>query len=69
MRRTFVVGAALLIGAAAICQAEEEAKPDGVASTAHARQAFEQRCANCHVPPDLRFATDRAWLDQVRRTA
>lgn len=33
-----------------------------------AEQRFE-RCAGCHQPPDLRFATDRAWLDQVRRTA
>jgi hypothetical protein len=30
---------------------------------------FKSRCMNCHQPPDLSFATDRAWLDQVNRTA
>ena len=27
-----------------------------------------QNCVTCHQPPDLRFATDQAWLDQVNRT-
>jgi hypothetical protein len=27
-----------------------------------------QSCVACHQPPDLRFATDQAWLDQVHRT-
>jgi hypothetical protein len=26
-------------------------------------------CVRCHQPPDLAFATDRAWLNQVRETA
>ena len=30
---------------------------------------FTSRCANCHAVPDPAIATDRAWLDQVRRTA
>ena len=33
------------------------------------RQLFQNRCANCHQPPDLRFATDRAWLRQVEDQA
>jgi mono/diheme cytochrome c family protein len=30
---------------------------------------FQQRCANCHAVPDPALRTDRAWLDQVNRTA
>ncbi len=29
---------------------------------------FQKTCVSCHVPPDLRFATDRAWLGQIRET-
>ena len=29
---------------------------------------FQKSCMTCHVPPDLRFATDRAWLGQIRET-
>ncbi|MFT4550151.1 MAG: hypothetical protein ACI8XO_004858 [Verrucomicrobiales bacterium] len=29
---------------------------------------FQQTCSSCHVPPDLRFATDRAWLGQILET-
>jgi mono/diheme cytochrome c family protein len=34
-----------------------------------AGKLFQQACAGCHTAPDARFATDRAWLDQVNRTA
>lgn len=30
---------------------------------------FRRSCMHCHLAPDLRFATDRAWLDQIHRTA
>lgn len=30
---------------------------------------FRKTCMHCHQSPDVRFATDRVWLDQVRRTA
>ena len=30
---------------------------------------FENRCASCHTVPDVRFETDKAWLDQVLETA
>ena len=30
---------------------------------------FRKTCMHCHQSPDIRFATDRVWLDQVRRTA
>ena len=26
-------------------------------------------CANCHQPPDTRFAVDRAWITQLSDTA
>ncbi|MCI0376176.1 MAG: hypothetical protein L0215_01085 [Gemmataceae bacterium] len=26
-------------------------------------------CQHCHQPPDLNLAIDRAWLDQIKRTA
>jgi len=31
--------------------------------------AFRKTCQHCHSVPDLRFETDRMWLDQVQRTA
>lgn len=34
-----------------------------------AGKIFENRCARCHVIPDPEHRTDRAWLDQVNRTA
>ena len=34
-----------------------------------AGEIFAQRCSTCHVAPDLAFATDRAWVDQVQETA
>ena len=30
---------------------------------------FRTNCAACHAVPDPAIATDRAWLDQVRRTS
>lgn len=32
-------------------------------------ERYRKTCAHCHQSPDLRFATDLAWLDQIRRTA
>lgn len=29
---------------------------------------FAERCSTCHTVPDPALRTDRAWLDQVRRT-
>jgi hypothetical protein len=30
---------------------------------------FRDRCVTCHSIPDTSIATDRAWLDQIHRTA
>ena len=32
-------------------------------------ELFRSRCLACHVPPDPRFAVERAWLEQVLDTA
>lgn len=32
-------------------------------------ELFGLRCIGCHVPPDPRFAVERAWLEQVHDTA
>jgi hypothetical protein len=29
---------------------------------------YQKNCMGCHQPPDLRFATDKAWLGQIRET-
>jgi len=34
-----------------------------------AGQTFRTRCLSCHQPPDTSLAMDRAWLDQIQRTA
>ena len=40
-----------------------------VAAGETAREQFQANCLTCHQPPDVRFATDRAWLEQITRTA
>lgn len=37
-------------------------------SEAEAGRSFKTGCLHCHQPPDLTFASDRAWLDQLLRT-
>jgi len=34
-----------------------------------ASELFSSACIACHVPPDPKFATDLAWLNQVTDTA
>ena len=36
---------------------------------AAAAATFRKTCLHCHQGPDLRFSTDRAWFDQLHRTA
>jgi hypothetical protein len=38
-------------------------------SPAEVGQSFRTRCLSCHQPPDVNLALDRAWLDQIHRTA
>ena len=44
------------------------AKPDSD-RLAEAGRLFEKNCISCHRPPDMGDVTDRAWLDQINRTA
>ena len=30
---------------------------------------YQKNCMSCHQPPDRRFASDRAWIGQIRETA
>lgn len=41
----------------------------GSASGQETGPKFQASCMRCHQPPDLSFATDRAWLDQIHRTS
>jgi len=34
-----------------------------------AAQLFSSSCASCHVYPDVRLPTDRAWLGQIMETS
>ena len=43
---------------------EEENKKQIREAGAH----YQKTCMGCHVPPDLRFSTDRAWLGQILET-
>jgi hypothetical protein len=63
--KQFIVSALALTSVAACAGA-------GHAGAGHADEPAAQlfrRCTSCHQPPDAEFATDRAWLDQIRRTA
>ena len=45
--------------------------PSGLAGDGDAAVAamFQARCASCHTVPDATLRGDRAWLDQIDRTA
>lgn len=34
-----------------------------------AGELYAEKCASCHVAADPAFATDRAWIAQLRETA
>ena len=56
MKRAFVITAVFALAAAGNASAQELA-------------GQFRACIRCHQPPDLNFATDRAWLDQINRTS
>ena len=57
-----------LIAAVSLCGASI-ATAQSDALVVEIGENFRRNCTHCHQPPDLQFATDRAWLDQVHRTA
>lgn len=46
-----------------------DAPPSRAGAPESSARLFSERCASCHTVPDPKIATDRAWLDQVNRTA
>jgi len=64
MLRTIAVLPAALLGAIALVP-PSASKGEG----SSAGEVFQARCASCHAVPDPALRTDRAWLDQIKRTA
>ncbi len=64
LKRSPVWAVALLFPLALGALAQEHESAD-----AEAARLFERSCASCHVVPDARFATDKAWLGQLPKTA
>ena len=58
-----------LVAAAVVLCGASSATAQSDALVAEIGAKFLRNCTHCHQPPDLQFATDRAWLDQVHRTA
>ena len=63
MFRISLIATAVALGGANSATAQSDALVAKVGAK------FRRNCTHCHQPPDLRFATDKAWLDQVHRTA
>ena len=63
MRPTVFVTVIITLAGGGSVSAQEDKE-----AVAGAGQTYRTRCVSCHQPPDLSFATDRAWLDQVNRT-
>lgn len=61
--RSCLLPAVLLLAPAALAEEGPELTP------AEAARAFQRTCSPCHTVPDRSSAFDRAWLDQVNRTA
>ena len=68
-----VCGAALAIAffLPSVFATAADDKDDGpkAADIAAAGELFKSSCAMCHLPPDPKHPTDRAWLNQVKDTA
>ncbi len=63
MRTVWQIAGVLGLLSAQVASAQTEAE------MAEVGKRFQRSCMHCHQPPDLQFATDRAWLDQIKRTA
>ena len=42
---------------------------DDAITPAEAGAKYRKNCMGCHQPPDLDFATDRAWVGQIQETS
>jgi mono/diheme cytochrome c family protein len=59
-----VLAGALLLA----CRALEARQPADSAEVARVLDTFREACTACHVPPDPRFAAERAWLARLDAT-
>ena len=67
VRISLVAAIVALCGANAAMAQDKAAGRDTL--MAEIGEKFRRTCTHCHQVPDLQFATDRAWLDQIHRTA
>ncbi|HTF88996.1 MAG TPA: hypothetical protein VK843_11345 [Planctomycetota bacterium] len=61
--------APLLVLGGFLAAFQSPAQQEEPMSARAASELFLERCVACHVAPDLAYATDRAWVEQVRETA
>lgn len=64
MKTLFGVGAGAAVALLLALQDEPDRRPAGAVASLYA-----ETCAGCHLPPDPRFAVDRAWITQLADTA
>ncbi len=72
MRRSLITATAIggAVGLFALpLLAQQAGRAKGPWTTQKIAKTFNQTCAKCHAPPDAKFTTDLAWLDQVNRTS
>ena len=62
---SLLIGGALFLPRPSVASEDAPAKEEQLAVVAK----FRKNCQHCHRPPDLQFASDLAWLDQLKRTA
>lgn len=67
MRIAFFLLAPLAAGAALVQARTGERDQDDLIRTGE--KVFANRCASCHVAPDLTLKSDKVWLEMIRTTA
>lgn len=63
------LGVAALAWAIATNLGQQGQPPHAPGQNSEVGAMFKKNCASCHIPPDLRFKPDKAWLGQIRETA
>jgi len=69
MRRVVVTFASVVCGLSQALSLDGEGGDAPVPSRDGIAATFRTKCASCHTVPDPARESDRAWLDQVNRTA
>ena len=70
MRRgTLIAAACALPFAIAAVELPSTRAQDGGGANSETAQLFEKRCNSCHIVPDQRFDTDKAWISQILETS